>query len=177
MDNIFAILDAQGFYFDGEFLIRELALVVKGENYIRSWDINTNLEEEKMSFKDRITNKFIRDNITGLDYRPPADEVPIDANKVKVFLASIHRYYKTPENDKFGIKNSQLGKILSELRIPFVELKTPTQPTLNRYYGSTVFCLRHVHKLGGLCSVQKVDHMHTYLKDTDNFEKMFNNLI
>ena len=173
MENLCAIIDAQGFFFDGEFVIRELAIGRLSDNYVRSWDVETPVKEETMIIKDRITNSFVRQHHNGLDYNPPSNEKPIVFNKIKPFIAFLYRHCRSLGYEKFGIKNHQLGNILDDLRIPYVKLDTPTYPTLMRYYQKTVFCDRHIYKPDGVCAVQKVEHMKNYLIDKNNFENIY----
>ena len=176
MSGICAIIDAQGFMWKGEFVIRELAMAHIGDNYVRSWDVETPVIEEKMVFRDKITNEYIRSHHSGLDFNPPVTEIPIAYKKIKAFLAFLHKFSKTEENHFFGLKNEQLSSILSELRIPFIQLQVPTYPMLMRFYNTSVFCTRHTFKTDGVCAVQNVDHINNYLKDKDEFDVIINTI-
>ena len=170
MENICALFDAQGFIINEEFYIRELAVTSLKDNSIQSWDAEIPQDFDSLSTKDKITNEYIRRNITGLSFNTSdADFIPF--RKIRVFLVLMWNKYKTPTKQMIGVKNLGLAKILDELNIPYLELKAPSIANLKNYYRSTYFCMRHKECPDALCSIQKLMLLRMWIKDENSFKE------
>jgi len=169
MNQLCAVIDAQGFAKDSKFYPRVIAVAFPYVDKVLCWDCETGLDFHNLSSKDRITNSYIR-HYTGLPFEAPEDAISHD--KVSVFLGLLYDQCKYDDKIYFGIKNPQFGQLLSHLRIPTIEVECPSTSVLARYYKKER-CSRHVENDEGMCSVRKVELIREYLND----KLMYNDLI
>jgi len=161
MDQLCAIIDAQGFTKGNKFYPRVIAVAFPFSEKILCWDVETGLDFKSLNSKDRITNNYIR-HYTGLDIKAPDDAIAKD--KVNVFLAMLYEQCKYGDQIYFGIKNPQFGNLLNYLHIPTLEIECPSTSALGRYYDIKR-CDRHTENPEGACSVRKVELIKEYLDD------------
>jgi hypothetical protein len=174
MESICALIDAQGYFIDGKFHISELAISPTGHSCVQTWSVCLPKDFEEMSKKDKITNEYIRRNITGLPYKPDNEE-HISHTKIKAFIYMLWSKYRSgSERNKFGIKNPNLAKLLTELEIPYIEIEMPSIKDLQKYYTFHYECDRHTDCSQPRCAVQKVALMKIWLSDKQVFDNMFN---
>ena len=169
MDQLCAIIDAQGFVKDNQFYPRVIALALPYMEKILCWDCETGLNFDRLNSRDRITNNYIQ-HYTGLPLNAPNDAIPQE--KVNVFLGMLYEQLKCGDHIYFGIKNPQFGTLLSHLHIPTLEIDCPSTRVLNRYYRKDR-CDRHTENPEGMCSLRKVELIKEYLND----KIMYNDLI
>ena len=114
MMRVSCVIDAQFFIENGTPAVRELAVVT--EERVCSFQIETNLKN--CSNRDRVTNWFIKRILTGLSYKPR--RYFVKQNKVKQFIRWL--VYKIKSDFPVGIRNVQLGLLLKEIGLPYVEI-------------------------------------------------------
>ena len=169
MEQLCAIIDAQCFVKDNKCYPRVIAVTFPYADKVLAWDCETGVEMEKLHSKDHITNSYIR-HYTGLPIEAP--EGAIDKNKVNVVLGLLYEQCKFGDKIYFGVKNPQFYKILSDLRIPTIELDCPSTSILSRYYRKKR-CDRHTENREGMCAIRKVELIREYLND----KKMYSDII
>ena len=171
MDSVCAIVDAQGFVKDGEFIPRELAISDYSIDGLRCWDVETCLSFNELSDKDRKTNRYLR-AYSGLTIEPfEVNFVPRD--KLSIFLVQLYEKHRSEARPNFGIKNFQFGELLDKLNIPYKEIEGPSVNKLKNYYKNITQCHRHIYNTDGVCAAAKVEILKTYLKDTVLFEELY----
>jgi hypothetical protein len=86
MDNICAIIDAQGFVRNKKFIPREIA-IASNNMMSMCFEIDCEIKIDDLSV-DKITNNYIKHNIHGLDYKPKTDKF-LKANDVPSLLRNL----------------------------------------------------------------------------------------
>ena len=174
MDKLCAIIDAQGFIVNGKFYIRELAFTKMNSSTVHCWNVEIPINFEKLINKDKITNDYIRRNISGLPFNISSDVSNyIKYEKLNAFIGYLYNKSCSLDCKYFGIKNPQLAEMFIGLDIPFISLDDdiPTVRKLHKFYRMTVFCPKHTENIRGTCSAQKVDHIKKWITDTLQFDK------
>jgi len=170
INKICAIIDAQGFVKDGEFIPRELSLI--SHNFKQTLLCETNLKFVDMNIKDRITNLYIANNMLGLSLRSTNQNLYFNGTRDPIQL--IYLMYENVRNDVkpyVGIKNPQLIELLKIWDIPYVNLSEyncPKISSLKRHYGNKVchFHNRFVPNRAKLkCAEEKCELLWKWLID------------
>jgi hypothetical protein len=163
MDNksICAILDAQGFIKNKEFLPREIS-VTANNGLSMCYEIDPNIQVSELSAQDQKTNMHISWTITGLSYKPTSNYY-YNITEVGQLLTNIYNLFKKQPGDVFGIKNNQLKKLLIEHNIPCVQLKSPHIERLNELYGPPWQCRYHTLGRKGRCALCKTIYLNKWL--------------
>jgi hypothetical protein len=164
MENICAIIDVQGFCKNKKFVPREIAVA---SNHLMSmcFEVDPELSNDEL-FEDRVTNNYVKHNVHGLGFKPKGNKF-INQNEVPKLLRYLYETHKNENATLFGIKNSQLAKILTDNKIPFIELNTPKLERLDEYYGGDY----HEEKEGGRCALRKVNYLKKWINDKDMISK------
>jgi hypothetical protein len=157
MNNICAIIDAQGFIFNKVFYPRELSIVSNELNV--NVEVRTDLYFANMNSSDVKTNHWLIKNVIGMNLRSNNPEAVNAYDFLKNAYESIA---KNNPNKYFAMKNQQLESILIQLRIPYINLTDCGCPPLSRLYktfGPTKFCSFHTKSINrfkeGRCSLFK----------------------
>lgn len=117
--SIVAIIDCQGFISNKKFIPRECAIITDG--YATKFDVKNDLSKELMSSKDLTTNIYNQKFIHGMEFNPSNDKY-IRIEDFEIFLKDIYGLLKKNNDSSFGVKNSQLKKILDDIGIPTIDL-------------------------------------------------------
>ena len=157
MESICAVIDAQGFYINNEFMPRELAVAAMDGTEIQTWESCIPFRFEDLSESDQKLNDFVM-KYTGLRWE--CRGFPID--KIKLLIAMTYHKLSSEEKPNFGVKNHQFAAYLASIGIPYIEIKCPSTYTLTKLYGGEP-CIRHL--IPGMCSVMKVDILRKWLFD------------
>jgi hypothetical protein len=181
MDKICAIVDTQGFQLKDRFIPREVAVV---SDYISQcqeldpcieWNTLTKDEQETIIYSTQFKH--------GLFYRPFNPDNYCFIYKSKDIGDVLQIWYDmiaTDERPLFGYKNPQLGKILSDINIPCIDLDKdlhfPRYEFIQNKYNDSYLCAFHKkprnwrnNKL--VCALRKAGHLYREVKlNTQNME-------
>jgi hypothetical protein len=168
MDTVFAVIDAQAFYINKEFMPRELAIAPIERDIIQSWEVRMPVKYNSLAEEDKKVNDFIME-YTGLpfDLEVTDESSHLAIDKVKLMLVLLHNKYSCDCKPNFGIRNYQLGHYLASIGLPFVEIQCNSIYTLGKLYKRK-FCERHVFKSDGMCAVNKVNILKNWILDNKN---------
>lgn len=163
------VIDAQGFYVNGKFVAREIALVSDKLSIC----IPVIIDVSKQTLEDRRKNDYIIRHLTGLPIRSSCKNGDaIHCGNVKSTL--MHLYYATKQTsgDFLACKNHELYKLLESLQIPvkLLDNSCPTLSELDKLYESSWMCPEHKKGIWN-CAYRKCFHIWRWLKEkreTDN---------
>ena len=120
MENIIAIIDAQGFVINGKFYARECSVV--GNNICVCQEFNPNIKWNELKDKDKSNVTFCKYKFHGLNLNAmdntKLSQIPKSSDLENFILMCWHFAIGEVESkDKilFGVKNNQLKKILDKL--------------------------------------------------------------
>lgn len=161
MEQICAIVDAQGFTLRQGFFVRELA--VWNGDVRECIEIDPEISMFGLNKKDRRTVQYTTRNIHGLSHEAVDDEA-YKQKDLNTILSMMYMLLSRPETPYFGINNPQLGKILDQLNIPYYDLCT-----LDIVYKRGGFCINHTElpTLGRenlRCALRKTESLWVSLK-------------
>jgi hypothetical protein len=152
LKTITAIIDAQGYYINKKFYPVELSVV--GEDVFYCYPIDSGLELEKLSSKDKKNALFVTNAIHGLSFCPPGSDVlcKYKAKDIMSLLTVIYYNLREKhENVVFGCKNVLLARILDRSSFDYVDLcdRKHFAPTLQQLdkaqQGEPWFCAFHTN--------------------------------
>ena len=149
MDKICAIVDAQGFQFKDRFVPREVAIV--SEQISQCQELNPQMYWRDLSLEDQQVIVYDTQRVHGLFYMPfnSADHCYLlHPNEIDVLLTRWYDMIATEEKPFFGFKNQQMGKILTENKIPCLDLddkslRFPSYKSIQEKYGFNYLCAYH----------------------------------
>ncbi len=139
MESICAIMDAQGFVQDGLFYPREISII--SPTLKISLIVDSGLNYAEMNVKDRITNKYIINNLLGMSMRShtkvKSHNLSHDALEQ---ISNVYNMVKNEDEKYSGIRNDHLAQVLDMIGIPFIDLKglnCPSYKALSNRYKKT----------------------------------------
>jgi hypothetical protein len=132
-------MDAQGFVQDGLFYPREISIISPALKM--SPIVDSGLSYAEMNVKDRITNRYITNNLLGMSMRSytkvKSHNLSHDALKQ---IGIMYNMVKNEDKKYSGIRNDHLAQILDMIGIPFIDLKglnCPSYKALSKRYKKT----------------------------------------
>jgi hypothetical protein len=123
LESITAVIDAQGFYINKEFVPVEVAVVSKG--YSACWPLSTKYNLNRLSSKDRRNAVFVTNSIHGLPLSIPGCDFlcKYSSSDIKALLVRIFMKLSLDNpNVIFGCKNTLLLRLLDECSLKCVDL-------------------------------------------------------
>ena len=164
MKKISAVVDAQGFYKNGNFLIRELAFI--SDKWCVCFEVDTELDVKSLSASDIVTNNWCS-TYHGLSLRPEIKLISQDDA-----IAVIRQLSYSLGNEKpIGVKNNQLKEILDRMLIHCVEIDCPSAFKMDIYYPQDTCKFHENHKS---CALRKVKNIWRFLNEQNHVEKLIN---
>jgi hypothetical protein len=174
MEKICAVVDAQGFYINNKFFVRELSMVSDELTICIEFDPGFNWHE--LSQEDKNIIMYSTKYIHGLYFRPFNPDKHNYLNKSEDIGFVLQKWYQmvaTNQKYLFAHKNNQLGKILTELGIQCIdlsELNFPTYDKIQQKYGDVYLCAYHKRprsftKCNLTCAYRKACHLYRELKE------------
>jgi hypothetical protein len=173
--HVCAFVDAQGFSRGNEFFVRELAF--KSSNLDEVVEFSEGVNSGFLKQARRKTFEYQIKNIHGIDLA--SGNLPRHYEKLPSVLQVFHRMLSTKERPYFACKNQQLAKVLTENKIPFVDLSIGDliAPSLSQLdfinkAEELYFCYIHDDKIIEenkfkklRCARRKVRHLWKYYQD------------
>jgi hypothetical protein len=185
MDQICAIIDAQGFYLNNKFYIRECAIVSDKLSHCQEFYTNINFDELTSIDKNNVIH--CKRNIHGLLLNPYMDNLPLPSSDG--FIHYIKYFYdvlSSKEKPLFAVKHEPLKRLLESSGIPVCDLndkkyKIPKIADLEEWYGNRWTCAYHIKSNYVLrCAYRKCIHLYNYIREnfiTDEPMNMEENII
>jgi hypothetical protein len=157
------IVDCQGFTVNGKFIPKEIAFTTnKGKP--SCFEIDHKMSLDDLNREDRVSNWYITNFINDLPFEPKTKEC-VSISDVPALLRVLYNKHYLRQTDVFGIKNPQLGKLLDELKIPWLELQIPKMDTLFKYYYNEIKCNYHIVDFSERCALAKVAYIARWLNE------------
>jgi hypothetical protein len=180
MENICCVIDAQGFYTNGKFYVRELAAA--SDNFSLCVEVDTGLIPDTLSQRDLASYLRCKNEVHGLSFRPEKVKAGIQCIGQENLPDLINHIYKVSSNgDRTRVvacKNNQFAETLAEIGVPYISLvKCPTLKELDEMYGSgrVWFCAHHTAlplnksaRKECRCSMRKCVYMWKWIKGKIN---------
>ena len=149
MNQICAIVDAQGFVIRGQFYARECAIVAEG--YMNCQEFRPNINWYELSRQERNTIHFCTNKIHGLRFNASISgkNSPIpSSDEIVNYLKMHYMRLATKERSHFAVKNKLLKDILISANIPVIDLddgiyNLPPVGVLERKYNVQWVCGYH----------------------------------
>ncbi len=136
MESICAIMDAQGFVQDGLFYPREISIISPAVKM--SLIVDSGLNYSEMNVKDRVTNRYISNNLLGMAMRSSTPNSSHNLSHDALEQIGIMYNMVKKEDEKYiGIRNDHLAQVLDMIGIPFIDLKglnCPSYKALSKRY-------------------------------------------
>lgn len=144
INKICAALDAQGYYLNGEFHIREVSIV--SHNMRCSFLCHVDIDKIIMSSKNRKTMKVV-EYMTSLPIDPDNDcwtrkenykiclQKPYQKYYGAETILSMYQWVQTADRPYVAIKNSQIIPILKDFDIPYVHIDNIKDLVTEKYDG------------------------------------------
>jgi len=142
--NICAFVDAQGFYINGKFVVRECAIV--SEKLQLCQEFNPNFKWNDLSDADKSNVKYCT-KYHGLTLNPKDLYLIPNSNKIEDYLKSFYTLLATDEKPYFAVKNDQFKQLLIDFNIPHCDLNKRNIPAikqLERDFRTTWICSHHM---------------------------------
>lgn len=117
-NQIFCVMDIQGFSVEGKFYPRELSIVNNDLNI--TWNVDPELE---VTENNRISIGYHVRDIHGLSVKPDYGPVMIKSSTLAVVLKILSSILFTEEKPYIAVKNQQLAAILRNEGLQFVNLE------------------------------------------------------
>jgi hypothetical protein len=162
MDQIFAIVDAQGFSLQRSFAVKELSFWCDDDQ--SHCVVDTEIILARLSRTDRRTVQYTTNNIHGLTHDFNDDYTDWRQRDVRTIVEEYYLRYSSDEKPCFGLKNPQLAKMLDEWDIPYVPLDN-----LEIVHCSLCRCYNHLVEPSSernnlRCAVKKSEEIWVSLK-------------
>ncbi len=149
MEQICAVIDAQGFIFKDRFVAREVAIV--SDYMSQCQELNPKIEWKNLTDEEKdivfVTTKYKH----GLHFCPfnPREHCFLpDSLDIDSIIGIWYDMVVTSEKTLVAYKNKNIGDILKKLQIPCLDLDDPkynfpTIKDLKMKYGSNYLCAYH----------------------------------
>jgi hypothetical protein len=162
LKNIIACLDMQGFYVNGKFVPREIALV--DDEICARDDIKTGLSLETLAETDISKCLYLTNHFHGLSLDCSTE----NAVTLSEALEKIKSYIILGETNYFGVKNHMLEKLLTDNGIPYLDLNQigcPSVRYLDSMYNEDCNCTHHEKSPVFRCALRKCRNLWKWVKE------------
>ena len=182
MEEICAVIDAQGFIFKDRFIAREVAII--SEYLSQCQELNPQIEWSKLTEEEKDIIQYSTKQIHGLHFCPfnPREHAFIpNSNEIDSIIKVWYEMVVTPEKTIIAYKNYNIGEILDKLQIPSLNLDDPkfhfpTVKQLKIKYGNNYLCAYHKRPVPGskiylTCAYRKANQIYREIKERMNDEE------
>ena len=167
-ESVVFIIDAQGFYIDGKFIARELA--IKGKDFEKFYEFDSCRNYGDLSEKDKRTTNFCTTHVHGINLelteRPESSPIPIAL--FQDVLKYLYNKYRSQTRTLVCLRHSQLKAILDEMEIPVLDVSSlEIMPKLSAAekpcsLHKNVCCNDSAYR----CALVKVRHLYKCIQQT-----------
>jgi hypothetical protein len=180
MENICAVVDAQGFFISNKFYPREVAIVSDSISFCQ--EFNPKLKWDLLDNDQHILAKYCYDHIHGfkLNVKESKKSIIQDSENYIKHLSKFYKIIATESKQFYGIKNDLYDDLIIA-GIPVINLSDkqydfPSIYTLEgKYNNSYWMCAYHDNVHDGLrCSLRKCYNIWKHLKETLLFDNLTN---
>jgi hypothetical protein len=145
MVKLCAVIDAQGFQIGDQFYIRELCLIPCYSRNKYYCEVDIPISYENLNEKDKTTVNFCRQFVHGLPLETRVNNA-IPHSDLPEKLRLLYELHRIGSDDKIGVKNTQLQKLLTRWGIPCIDLEIYLDCPPIKW-------LRHSYKMKDVCEI------------------------
>lgn len=144
--KIGGVIDIQGFYVEGQFVPRQLAIITK-DTVTKVIEFDTGVDMKALTAEDRRTVRYIQGRVHYLDLKPSIYTPNVHPAEACIdVLQEIISDYDLTSDRPLALNNSQAETLFKTAEFPYVDIQTlipsipNTQMLMRRYSrGRTTF--------------------------------------